>query len=144
MSIARQHNEWLSLVEVSGPFLSLPVLLKVFPQGLDAHDAEMSRNVRLAFGEWEDHRQDVAIHTAWLEFVLKSTLGYPDDYLLTGQALPSGLEAHVHEHGETLRPTYALNQRRPSPPATQGGSFALPCFAGSSPTSAGLSKSRWH
>ncbi len=108
MSIARQHNEWLSLIEVSGPFLSLPVLLRVFPQGLDAHDTEMSKNVRLAFGEWEEHRQEVAIHTAWLEFVLKRTLGYPDDYLLTGQALPDGLEARVHEHGETLRPTYAL------------------------------------
>ncbi|WP_321820277.1 MULTISPECIES: Eco57I restriction-modification methylase domain-containing protein [unclassified Burkholderia] len=108
MSIARQHNEWLSLVEVSGPFLSLPVLLKVFPQGLDAHNTEMSKNVRLAFGEWEEHRQDVAIHTAWLEFVLKQVLGYPDDYLLTGQALPHGLEARVPEHGETLRPTYAL------------------------------------
>lgn len=108
MSIARQHNEWLSLVEVSGPFLSLPVLLRVFPQGLDAHDTEMSKNVRLAFGEWEEHQQEVAIHTAWLEFVLKRTLGYPDDYLLTGQALPDGLEARVHEHGETLRPAYAL------------------------------------
>ncbi|CAJ4898397.1 Type I restriction-modification system methyltransferase subunit [Burkholderia pseudomallei] len=108
MSIARQHNEWLSLIEISGPFLSLPVLLRVFPQGLDAHDTEMSKNVRLAFGEWEEHRQEAAIHTAWLEFVLKRTLGYPDDYLLTGQALPDGLEARVHEHGETLRPTYAL------------------------------------
>ncbi|WP_438326992.1 Eco57I restriction-modification methylase domain-containing protein [Burkholderia pseudomallei] len=108
MSIARQHNEWLSLIEVSGPFLSLPVLLRVFPQGLDAHDTEMSKSVRLAFGEWEEHRQEVAIHTAWLEFVLKRTLGYPDDYLLTGQALPDGLEARVREHGETLRPTYAL------------------------------------
>ncbi|MFM0078737.1 ATP phosphoribosyltransferase regulatory subunit [Paraburkholderia sediminicola] len=108
MSIARQHNEWLSLVEVSGPFLSLPVLLRVFPQGLDAHDTEVSKNVRLAFGEWEDHRTEVAIHTAWLEFVLTRALGYPDDYLLKGQALPNGLEARVHEHGETLRPTYAL------------------------------------
>lgn len=27
MSIARHHNEWLSLLEVSGPFLSLPVLI---------------------------------------------------------------------------------------------------------------------
>jgi len=36
MSTARHHNEWLSLVEVSGPFLSLPVLLRAFPQGLCA------------------------------------------------------------------------------------------------------------
>ena len=28
ISIPRHHAEWLSLVETSGPFLSLPVLLK--------------------------------------------------------------------------------------------------------------------
>ncbi len=43
MSIARHHAEWLSLLEVSGPFLSMPVLLRVFPQGLDAHEPELSR-----------------------------------------------------------------------------------------------------
>ena len=37
MSITRDHNEWLSLVPISGPFLSLPVLAQAFPQGLDAH-----------------------------------------------------------------------------------------------------------
>ena len=40
MSIARHHAEWLSLVEVSGPFLSMPVLMRVFPQGLEAHDPD--------------------------------------------------------------------------------------------------------
>lgn len=34
MTPARHHAEWLSLVESSGPFLSMPVLLRVFPQGL--------------------------------------------------------------------------------------------------------------
>lgn len=48
MSIARHHSEWLSLVEVSGPFLSMPVLMRVFPQGLEAHDAERFRLLRLA------------------------------------------------------------------------------------------------
>jgi hypothetical protein len=28
MSITRHHNEWLSLVPNSGPFLSLPVLVQ--------------------------------------------------------------------------------------------------------------------
>ncbi len=32
-SVSRQHADWLSLVEVSGPFVSLPVLLRAFPQG---------------------------------------------------------------------------------------------------------------
>ncbi len=40
MSTKRHHAEWLSLVEVSGPFLTMPVLEKVFPQNLDAHDPE--------------------------------------------------------------------------------------------------------
>jgi hypothetical protein len=39
MSVGRHHAEWLALVPVSGPFLSLPVLMDAFPQGLDAHDA---------------------------------------------------------------------------------------------------------
>jgi hypothetical protein len=113
---ARQHNEWLSLLEVSGPFLSLPVLLKVFPQGLDAHDSAIASNVRLAFNEWEDGRNDPAIHAAWVEFVLKNALCYPGDYLLAGQSLPAGLEARVIEHGETLRPTYALKSPQETVP----------------------------
>ena len=44
MSIARHHAEWLSLLEVSGPFLSMPVLLRAFPQGIDADDpAQVAR-----------------------------------------------------------------------------------------------------
>ena len=31
-SITRHHSEWLSLVEVTGPFLSLSVLVRAFPQ----------------------------------------------------------------------------------------------------------------
>ena len=38
MSIARHHNEWLSLLDVSGPFLSMPVLLRAFPNGLNPHE----------------------------------------------------------------------------------------------------------
>jgi len=48
MSIARHHAEWLSLLEISGPFLSMPVLLRAFPQGLDALDASLrGENPRL-------------------------------------------------------------------------------------------------
>ena len=36
LSTAQHHAEWLSLLEISGPFLSMPVLLRAFPQGLDA------------------------------------------------------------------------------------------------------------
>jgi len=56
MSIARHHAEWLSLVEASGPFISLQVLLEVFPTGLDAHDADLFRSLRAAYEEWLDYR----------------------------------------------------------------------------------------
>src|SRR5713101_3332807 len=102
MSIARHHAEWLSLVEVSGPFLSMPVLLRVFPQGLDAHDPDLTRSLRLAFEEWEDNqgglRPDPAIHRAWVRHVLREALELPDELLAEGQSLPPGLEACIAEH----------------------------------------------
>ena len=55
MSMNRDHNEWLSLVPNSGPFLSLPVLVRAFPQGLDAHDPDHVRQLRLAFDEWDEN-----------------------------------------------------------------------------------------
>jgi len=60
MSIARQHTEWLSLLEVSGPFLSMPVLLSVFPQGLekDEQEAELRRTLRMAYDEWADNQAE--------------------------------------------------------------------------------------
>ena len=108
MSIARYHAEWLSLVEVSGPFLSMPVLLRVF----DAHDPEVSKAVRRALEEWQDNQQglrpDPAIHTAWVRFVLREVLGFPHELLATGPAIPETLKATVAEHGATLRPDMVI------------------------------------
>jgi len=108
------HAEWLSLIEVSGPFLSVPVLDRVFPQGLDAHDPEHLRNLKIAYQQWDDEagpeavRFNAAMHRAWVEYIVTDTLGYPEDLIKKGQGLPARLEARVAEHGETLRPDYAL------------------------------------
>lgn len=108
MSTARHHAEWLSLLEVSGPFLSLPALLRVFPQGLDAIDTELARNVRLAYDEWTDNQHsrhpDPAIHTAWIRFVLREVLECDEHTLVEGPAIPEPLKATLLEHGEVLRP----------------------------------------
>ena len=112
MPSTRHHAEWLSLIEVAGPFLTLPVLERVFPQGLDKDDSteakEHARNLRLAYDEWDDnqsgHRPNPAIHKAWIEFVLKQTLGLPHEVLAEGQAVPQTLKATISEHGEVLRP----------------------------------------
>ncbi|HJZ60185.1 MAG TPA: restriction endonuclease, partial [Gemmataceae bacterium] len=108
MSIPRHHAEWLSLVEVSGPFLSMPVLLEAFPQGLEAHDPDLHRLLRLGHDEWEDTSGDPATHNAWVRVVLKRVLDYLPDTLLEGQAIPQTLQAEVAEQHEVIRPNLVL------------------------------------
>ena len=108
MSIARHHAEWLSLVEVSGPFLSLPVLLRAFPQGLPARDPELSKETKLMFEDWLDGHKDRAVHIGWCNFVLRSVLKFPPEVVAEGQTIPPGMEAHMSEYGEVLRPSMAI------------------------------------
>jgi hypothetical protein len=108
MSIARHHAEWLSLVEVSGPFLSLPVLLRAFPQGLPARDPEVSKETKLMFADWLDGQKDRAVHIGWCNFVLRSVLRFPPEMVAEGQTIPPGMEAHMSEFGEVLRPSLAI------------------------------------
>src|SRR5260221_5474300 len=113
-AIARQHADWLSLIEVSGPFLSMPVLLETFAHGLDKkdNDGEVRRRLRLAYDEWADNqagnRPDPAIHTQWLRFVLKALLELLRDTIMQGQQIPSELRYEARDHGETLRPMMVI------------------------------------
>jgi hypothetical protein len=112
--VARKHAEWLSLIEISGPFLSMPVLLEAFPHGLDAseNENEVRRRVRLAYDEWIDNqegsRPDPAIHMQWLRFVLQEVLSMRADAILEGQAIPSNLCYEAKEYGEVLRPLMVI------------------------------------
>jgi hypothetical protein len=108
MSIARHHNEWLSLVPNSGPFLSLPVLMRVFPQGLPALDPELRKETRLMFEGWEDGKKDRAVRRSWCDFVLRSVLQFPAEVIAEGQTIPPGMEARMSEFGEVLRPDVAI------------------------------------
>jgi hypothetical protein len=116
MSIARHHAEWLSLVEVSGPFLSMPVLLEAFPQGLEAHDPDHHRLLRLAHDEWEGKAGDPATHNALVRFVLRKTLDYAPEALLEDQKIPQTLHADVAEKHEILRPDLVLKEPASSKP----------------------------
>ncbi len=108
MSTARHHADWLSLVEVSGPFVSLPVLLRTFPQGLEARDPAQAKQLRAAYEDWQDNPAAPGKQRAWVLHVLGALLGYPASQIAEGQALPAGLEANMAEQGETLRPDFAL------------------------------------
>lgn len=141
MSITRHHNEWLSLVPNSGPFLSLPVLTQAFPQGLDVHDADHARRLRMAFEEWDDnqlgHRPDPAIHWAWVKFVIGETLGY-DELLAEGQEIPQSLKCDVAEYGETLRPDWIVND-----PATKKPRLLVQVHPRSQSLTKPVAMSRW-
>jgi hypothetical protein len=108
MRTSRHHADWLSLVEVSGPFVSLPVLLRVFPQGLDARDPAQAKALRTAYDEWQKNPTAPGRQRAWILHVLTNLLAYPADLVAEGQTLPAGLEANVAQMGETLRPDFAL------------------------------------
>lgn len=116
MSVARQHAEWLNLIDINGPFLSVEILMRAFPQGLDGLDAVAARMIRSGYLEWEDsftgsgqqRYPDQSLHRAWIELVLKRLLEYGDNVLLEGQSIPDGVCANVAEHGEMLRPDFVL------------------------------------
>ena len=120
MSIARHHAEWLSLVPVSGPFLSLPVLMEAFNTGLEPHDPDQSRLLRQEYGNWQDsfekRKADPAPHQHWIKFVLTNTLELDERVLAEGQAIPQTLQAEVPEHHELLRPNIVVidpNTKKP-------------------------------
>ena len=107
-SVSRHHADWLSLIEVSGPFVSLPVLVRIFPQGLEPRDPAQAKALRAAYEEWQDNPAAPSKQHAWVMHVLTAVLGYAPEQIAEGQALPAGLEAKMPEMGETLRPDFAL------------------------------------
>jgi hypothetical protein len=112
---AQHHVEWLQLVDVSGPFISLGVLSETFPQNLDAVDPELAERYRQAHAEWlanrEERRPDPAIDTAFVDFVLGEVLEFPAEFLADRQELGDTYSTTLAEHRVTLRPDLAV--RRP-------------------------------
>ncbi len=108
MNLTRHHADWLSLIEVSGPFVSLPVLLRVFPDGLEPRDPEKARALRDAWEDWLSQPGNPAVHRQWISHVLAELLGYSPQLLREGQSMPPGLEAAMPVQGELLRPDFAL------------------------------------
>ena len=51
------HHDWLSLIEISGPFLAVPVLKEAFPQGLEELDGGKRKRLRQAYDEWREAQE---------------------------------------------------------------------------------------
>lgn len=106
-------HEWLNLVEVSGPFLAVPVLRDVFPQGLEALPSGRPQRLRRTYEEWRDavDMDDLdlpALHTAWIDEVLVTALEMDEAVLRKGATLPERLTALMPEHGVTVAPDLAV------------------------------------
>ena len=117
MSDFGHHAEWLSLIDVSGPFLAEPVLKDAFPQGLEGLDSAKKTTVRQAYDEWRealdlDDPDFPKIHRAWIDLILKQVLELDEngggDILKAADKLPDKLRCDLPEHGITLRPDYAV------------------------------------
>ena len=111
MSIARHHAEWLSLVPVSGPFLSLPVLMEAFTAGLEPHDPEHSRLLRQEYekcgGDGEAAgRPGTASAVDQVRPERDARPGRPD--ARRGAGDPPDAQVEVPEHHELLRPSLVV------------------------------------
>jgi hypothetical protein len=103
------HGEWLSLLDVSGPFLAEPVLKEALPQGLQGLDPVVKKEVRQAYDEWRealdfDEAEFSKLHGAWISFVLERVLGFGANFLVIGDRLGDGHCYLVPENGITLVP----------------------------------------
>ncbi len=111
------HHDWLGLIEISGPFLAVPVLKEAFPQGLEELDGIKRKRLRQAYEEWRealetDDPQFPELHTAWIDEVLARGLEIDEDgkadVLKRADWCAANLRAALPEHGVMLAPDLAV------------------------------------
>jgi hypothetical protein len=114
---ALHHDEWLSLIEISGPFLAVPVLKEIFPQGLEQLDVDKRKRLRQAYDEWRDALDNddprfPELHQAWIAEVLDRGLELDEDgrgdILKRGTSIPDKLIIDLPEYGVKLAPDAAV------------------------------------
>ena len=120
------HHDWLALIEISGPFLAVPVLKEVFPQGLDELDGIKRKRLRQAYEEWRealetDDPQFPELHAAWIDEVLSRGLELDEDgkgdVLKGADWCVANLSVSLPEHGVALSPDLAvIDEQRANKP----------------------------
>lgn len=120
------QHEWLSLIEISGPFLAANVLNEAFPQGLEGLDAQKRKRLRQAYEEWReavdnDDPQLSELHAAWIDEVLSRTLELDEnnkgDVLKRSEWCSQQLSFTLPEQGITTAPNFAVvNEQQANKP----------------------------
>ena len=124
-SPAQQHRAWLGLVDTEGPFLSVPVLTGLYPQGIPGMSRERREVLRAAkptldraWDAWDaDRDSETALASyrrardAWVGTVLTEVLGW-GDFWVTAQHRPALAETYRAAsdgiQAVTVTPTGAL------------------------------------
>lgn len=115
------HRAWLELVETDGPFLAIPPLKRVWPQGMPALTADRLDALRTAkpgFDHaWEaldlDPHDSVlqdkyrSARDEWVQAVLRDVVGWRDA-LVWGPNCAAGVLAHSPDRRVTVAPDAAL------------------------------------
>jgi len=96
------HIDWLKLIEVSGPFLSVPVLTAEWPD-LEPLDNKDKDRLRQEHRQWQE--RPAANRDDWIAYVLDDLLGWQG-------AVQHGdlarLTLDVPEHETAITPSFAL------------------------------------
>src|SRR5690554_6341112 len=109
-----KHAEWLSLIEISGPFLIVSMLVKAFPQGLEAVETPRRQKFRAAYEEWreavdQEDRLLPELHREWVRLVLTEMLEYDQESLVHAGDWPDELPSvSSQEHAGTFKPDWIV------------------------------------
>jgi type I restriction-modification system DNA methylase subunit len=107
------NHEWLSLLEVSGPFLAVPVLREACPQGFEELETWRAKRLRSAYEEWRDAVDATdadleRLHAAWIDEVLRTALEADDQLLEGGTAVRPSAVVELPEHDTTITPQFVF------------------------------------
>ncbi|MFI5752805.1 Eco57I restriction-modification methylase domain-containing protein [Streptomyces sp. NPDC051644] len=113
------HRSWLELVDTDGPFLAVPALDRLWPQGIpqpDARALDAIKDAKPAFEKawenWDEHPDDEAAldlyreaRDTWGDLVLRQGLRWGTSYTVPA---PAGSEIHSPDYAVSVRATGAL------------------------------------
>jgi hypothetical protein len=101
----RRRHSWLELLQTSGPFLTLPVVHRVFPNGLAPVPVPQRARLRGLVAAMLDDRG--ASRHAVIETLLRDALDW-QQHLRIDSAMPQALAEVVAEHGVLVRPDFGF------------------------------------
>ncbi len=101
----RRRHAWLELLQTSGPFLTLPVAHRAFPDGLPPVAAYRRARVRAMVAEMLDN-SGASRHSV-VEAMLREVFDWQQHLRIDSQ-LPDSLAEVVAEHGIVIRPDFGF------------------------------------